>query len=424
MLKKFVLFFILYSFSIIYAQKTSIEDVLLTAFNDERVQSNATTKIFAEDLNYRLPLLRKVDVRFGINGNATADTLDGRLRNEDYYAVSFATNNFREMRLQRAIKPAQINIYTVQNQVFIHQALLDRYQSLTNFFYEKKLLDERSQLSNLLNSKSDVLRIMLDNGESVRVKDVMDTENDKNSLGNALIDYENNFNYNLQKIKQFLKIKNELTIDYQSFITIDSIEQNIKSLQNDAAVLHPNIALRFAQMKYSAAESAYENARDRNVFSYFQAGYDRTAYDAVSLTKFKAVNNIAFRLGLTVPLPSNNNLKRSKAALQQKEDEQNTILTRQLQQKSTDNQLIRIENFLKSYRLNEKSIKESLIQKLLNNPKLMQQTSPMEVLDLKISIKKMQLRSLEIAYQITTEYVRYLDLTGAMSFYPKKNFLK
>jgi hypothetical protein len=243
-------------------------------------------------------------------------------------------------------------------------------------------------------------------------------------LGSALVDYENNVNYQLQRIKQFLKIKNDLTIDYQAFISIDSIEKNIEVLQKDLAVLHPNTALRFAQMKYSAAESAYENARDRNIFSYFQAGYDQTAYDQVALTKFKPANNIAFRLGLTVPLPSNNNLKRSKAALQQKEDEQNTILTRQLQQKSTDNQLIRIENLLKTHRLNEKAIKESLIQKLLNNATLMQQTSPMEVLDLKISMKKMQVRSLEIAYQITTEYVRYLDLTGAMSFYPKRNFLK
>ncbi len=426
-MKKIVLFiFINTLLSNIYAQKISVESILASAEYDDRVAGSKQNMTFAAGLNYRLPILKKVDLRLGINGNLTNDTLDGKWRNEDFYALSISTNNFREMRLQRALKPAQINIYTNEKQVFLQQVLLERYQSILSIFYGQKLYEERSRLKKLLSEKENIVRLSLEQGVDIRFKDIMDTENDKNALASALLEYENNIFFQEQRIRQYVKIADsqEVVIDFDAFISTDQIEKEVTTLKINKAFTHPLFALRDAQTAYSTAEYLLEKAQNKQFFTFFQVAYNPLAYSPIESKKFKALNDVNFRLGLTIPLPANNNLKKSKTALQQKEDEQIAILARQSQAKIVDIQYIKVENILKSLRLNDKNAKESLIKKMLDNAKLLAQITPIEVLDLNIAQRKLELRSIEISADLTNEYLRLLDMTGALSVYKNKNFLK
>jgi hypothetical protein len=415
-----ILFFLISSS---YAQQISMEEVLRSVANDEKIANNNALKIFAAGLNYKLPFMRKIDVRVGINGNLTGDTLDGGLRNEDYFALNLATNNWKEMRLQKAIQPAQINVYSTENQVFLQQALYERYQSLAAIYFAKLLFDKRIELLNSINSKTEILKTTLEQGEVIKVKDIVDIENDKNIATKFLLEYETTSLFNRQKVKNFLQGKDFDTIDYQKFITVDEIENNINALRITTTISHPSLRLRQAQRDLSEAELKYENVRDRQIFNFLQIGYDNYAYQPTALRRFNPQNNFTIRVGLLYPLPSNNNLKRSVAALQLKEDEQAVGLNEKLLQKNIDNQLSKMDNLIKNYRRLEKNRTESVVQKLLTNQTLLQQISPLEVLEMKISIAKLNIQSLEIYAEICNEYLRYLDLTGNMSKFEDKNFL-
>ena len=426
-MKKIVFFIIInISLSSVYAQKINIESILASVKNDDRVFGNNQNSTFATGLDYRLPILKKVDLRLGINGNLTSDTLDGRWRNEDFYALSISTNNFREMRLQRALKPAQLNIFSAEKEVFVQQAMMERYQSILSIFYGKKLYDERSRLKKLLNEKEDVLRLSLEQGLDIRFKDIVDTENDKNTLASALLDYENNVFFQEQRIRQYLKLADNqaIEIDFDGFILPEQIEKEVAKLKINQVLIHPLFALRDAQTSYSLAEYRLEKAQNRQIFSFFQVGYNPLAYEPVFSKRIRVLNDVNWRLGLTVPLPANNNFRNSKTALQQKEDEQSAILTKQLQAKLIDIQYIKVENLLKSLHLNEKNAKESLIKKMLDNAKILAQITPIEVLDLNIAQRKLDLRSIEISTDLSNEYLRLLEMTGAMSVYKNRNFLK
>lgn len=400
-----------------------MDEVLRSVVNDERIVNNNTLKTYAQGLNYKLPFMRKIDVRFGINGNLTADTLDGGLRNEDYFALNLATNNLKEMKLQRAIQPAQVNVYTVENQVFLHQALTERYQALVNSYFSNLLKEKKSELLVYLNNKTEILKIMLNQGESIKVKDIIDIENDKNTLNKFLLESENSSTYYRQKIKTFLQGQDFENIDYQGFIGVDDIEKSLALLRLTNVEAHPNVQLRKAQRDLSNAEFKYENARDRQIFNFLQIGYDNYAYQPSELKRYNPQNNFTIRVGLMYPLPSNNNLKRSQSALQLKEDEQSIGLTERLQQKSIENQIVKVESLIKNYHLIEKSIAESLVQKLLNNEALLQQISPLEVLEMKISMYKLKIQSLELYAELCNEYLRYLDLSGNLSKNQERNFL-
>ncbi len=401
-----------------------MERILESALTDDKLLKNQRVSTFAQGLNYKMPLLKRVDVRLGINGNGTRDTIDGYLRNEDYYALNVVTNNLKEMRLQRALKPAQLDVYNAEQKLLLQQALVERYQSLVVVFYSKKLYEERSLFKNLLDKKTEVLRKSLEQGLDIRVKDVTDTENDKNALSALLLDYENNRTFQLQRIQQFLRTKENVTLDFQDFITPNQIEIVVKTMQSDTNLAHPMFAYRQAQTAYSAADYALENAQNRQILSFLQVGYSNPIYNTAKSKRFNPQNNIAFRVGLTVPLPANNNLKRSETALQLQEDTQTALLMQQLQKKLIEVQYVKIDNVFKSLRLNEKNTKESLIKKMLDNESLLTQLTAIEVLDLQIAQKKLEVRTLELSNDLTNEYLRLLELTGAIGKEASKNFLK
>ncbi len=427
MRKIFLFLFINTLFSITYAQKISISSILVTAEKDDRILKNTYNNQFAQTFDYRLPLLKKIDLRLGVNGNNTNDTLDGGLRNEDYFAVSLTPNNLKERRLQNALKPAKINVYNAEYQVIMHQVLLERYQSIALIFFQQKLYDIRLTLKDLLLKKTDVISQSLDKGIDVRFKDIMDTENDKNALETVLLDHQNNTDAQWLRIRQFLKNLNtsqSLSIDFERFIDINNLEKNINTFRKDSILTHPSIAYRMAQARYTAAELALEDIQNHQILSFVQAGFTRPNYEPIPQKKIKPINNLAIRIGLTIPILANNNLKHATTALQLREDEQNSILTAQLQQKIIDNQYIRLENLIKNLRLNEKNEQQSLIKKMLNNATLTAQITPIELLDLQISQKKLAIRSLEISADITNEYLRLLDMIGAFAKYPTRVFLE
>ncbi len=426
MLKKtFFIFSIIYSLSDAYAQKITISQVVSSAMRDAKLSVNQQNLSFNQGLNYKLPLLRKVDVRVGTNGNLTADTLDGGLVNEDYFALVLSTNNFKEMRLQRALQQAQSNIYIAENQYLSNQIIYERYQTIATIFHAKTLSEARFKLQQLLQDKEQILRLSLEQGLNIRFKDIMDTETDKTALANALLDYENNIVIQEQRIRQFLNLNKNQTLDFdfQDFINPNSIELNVKSIKKDSNFLHPIIAFRQKQAEFSAAEYRLENAQNRQIFNFLQFGYNYLNYAPTPLKRFNPSNDIAVRLGLTVPLPANNNLKRAQTALKQKEDEQNTILAQAQQSKSIDIQYVKIENILKSLRLNEQNSKESLITKALKSDKILSQLTANEILDLKITALKMSLKQIELQSELSNEYLRFLELTGAFVREKEKNFL-
>ena len=60
---------------LVAAQTLSMETVLAATRNDARMVAANEMPGFARSLNYRLPLVRKVELRLGTNGNAFRDSL-------------------------------------------------------------------------------------------------------------------------------------------------------------------------------------------------------------------------------------------------------------------------------------------------------------------------------------------------------------
>lgn len=416
-----LILFISLCISGLYGQKITPKDVLSTAVKDSRVLRNQQITSFTQGLKYHIPFVKQVEARLGINGSALGDTIYGYIRNEDFYGVQVGFNSFREIKQQKLMKQAQIGLYQSEARVLEQQALSDRYQSLVFWAFSQQLLTGRRELEILLNKKHDILRLMIEKGLDVKVKDVMDTEEDKNSVQLSILSLEEAIILQKNKIKQFLDYPSLPELNTINFITIEKILEVINNSKINP-LNHPAIGYKNAKTAFSTSQLNYVNSQNRQILNMARLGYENPLY-LERPKNFNTFNNISFRIGLTVPLTGNNNFKHSEALLEQKEAQNEVDILREQLARNVDNQYVKIESLINRYQLCVEKIQQSLIQKMLKNEKLLSQMSPLEVVDLQLTQQKLLLRADELSHDIVSEYVKLLELTGKMSEKPLLNYL-
>lgn len=407
------------------AQTVGMEAVLATTRSDARVAAANGMPAFARSLNYRLPLIRKAELRIGTNGNAFRDTLYGDIRNEDFYGLVISPNSLREKRRQQAIQQAQVEVYETEARLVWQEAVLERYEALEKLYYSRRLYEARSNLDSLLAVKQRLLLQMLDQGVDVKVKEIVDTENDRNSLQSGMSESEKTMQLETSRIQSFLTSHQPLSPDelqFDSFITPDLIDSLITGYAKNPPI-DLSYDYRVSRIGLAKKELDLENAKDRQIFSFFQIGYELPIVIERTPTRLNPNNNFSVRIGLTMPLPGNNNLNRSEAALDLREADNEARIARQQTEINVESQRARLESLLRSLRNMRDKTATSVIGKLINADKVSLELSPLELVELYVAQRKRELRALETEAEIVEEYLVFLEYSGYLGTFPERNYL-
>jgi len=415
-MKYFIFIIIIFYLSTsVPAQGIHIESIIHTADADSKLLVNQRTTEFINQQNFSLPLIREAEIRLGINGNATPNQLDGYLRNEDYYAIKISPNSLRERKYQRALKPAQADLYKSNDHMFMQEAIFERYQSIVKLYYAEIFIKEKSKLQPFLVKKSALLNEMLDQGLDIKFKDVVDVEYDKNDLLSSLFEYSNIVNEEHERIKGFLNVSDSIFVDFDHFISSDEIRTIILTVDTSNVVLAPEVIYTKYKAQLSMAELNYQKSRNKQIFSYFQAGYSPVVVSEEAKTKFNPSNDLTFRFGVNVPIGANNNLRRSEAAIKLYEDKNDAQLTREKYKADIMLQRTKILQLIDAKDQWQKMFDNNLILKLLKNESLKDQITPLEIMDMEISIIKLRLQGLKLDDKIANEYIELMSIIGALN---------
>lgn len=421
MKRLFFILFVGFYFKNIKAQNLTSAQVLSTYKNDVRLGYNRDITNFAKGLRYHSPIIKQVLGQVGFSGSTLNDSLYGDIRNEDYYGVNITTNSFKEIRLQKLVKEAQVDALASENRVIEQQALMERYQLVNSLFFTQKLIFEKKKLDSLTQKRHEILSKMIEKGEDVRVKDVMDAERDKNVIELLIVDLENDLK---TKLNQLTVLTNNPNMGFDatglSFISIDKIQEIIELAMNYNN--HPSIDLKKAKTLLSASQFNYENAQNRQIFQSIRLAYQNPLY-LEKPKKLNPLNNFNFRIGLTIPLPTNNSYKRSDALLELREAQNETEITKSMLKKNADLQYLKLQNLFTKYQSAKEKIDKSLLNKLLANDKILAQMPALDIADGHIMQQKLKINLIEIEQEITSEYLKMLDLSGLVSSKPLKNYL-
>ncbi|MGB4906304.1 MAG: hypothetical protein WBO91_15210 [Saprospiraceae bacterium] len=415
-MKYFIFIIIIFYLSTsVPAQGIHIESIIHTADADSKLLVNQRTTEFINQQNFSLPLIREAEIRLGINGNATPNQLDGYLRNEDYYAIKISPNSLRERKYQRALKPAQADLYKSNDHMFMQEAIFERYQSIVKLYYAEIFIKEKSKLQPFLVKKSALLNEMLDQGLDIKFKDVVDVEYDKNDLLSSLFEYSNIVNEEHERIKGFLNVSDSIFVDFDHFISSDEIRTIVLTVDTSNVVLAPEVIYTKYKAQLSMAELNYQKSRNKQIFSYFQAGYSPVVVSEEAKTKFNPSNDLTFRFGVNVPIGANNNLRRSEAAIKLYEDKNDAILTREKYKADIMLQRTKILQLIDAKDQWQKMFDNNLILKLLKNESLKDQITPLEIMDMEISVIKLRLQGLKLDDKIANEYIELMSIIGALN---------
>jgi hypothetical protein len=395
-------------------------EVLATARQDLRVQQTEQLALETSSLRFHDPWLKGVEARVGIRGSTLGDTIYGYIRNEDLYGLQITTNSFREIKRQKAYKTAQVNAFTAEKTVFLEEALLARYEALAGLHYAGMQVEALEMRAALLQKKQELLRLSAEKGFEIRVKEVVSTEEDRLKTANSLMEARQQYKLWEAKIRQFLDTEQPISIDTSDFISIRKIAQFAQLPATAAAP--PEIAWRERVSDLEQARHLYLHSQNRQIFNSIRVNYDDPLY-LTRPNRFNTFNNFSVRVGLTLPMPGNNNYSSSRAMISWREAQLSA--QRAAQQYDTQGALQRehLAGLLQFYENLELQQAQSLIPGLLANEALRAVLSPMELVELEITQQQLTLRTLETARDATFSYIRLLNLSGLLVQAPPVNWL-
>ena len=386
--------------------KTTMSNILATAKTDAKLAYNQQIPAYINGLNYKLPLIQKLEFKLG------ADNFD---LTGQQYGIAVSPNTFGQMKRQSAMKAIEINRSEAENNVFIHEALLERYQTLVDINYANVLKQKEKVLETLLNQKNTTLKAMIQRGLEVRIKDIADTENDRYSVQLALLQLDINLANSNEKLRQFIGSNNEVLVSFDNVIKVKDVEKIINLIKNNQDIQTPEILLAKTETEAKKAELNIENAANKEVLSSFQI------VDAPK--KNDPFNNFGVRFTLNIPLFDNNRLKKNELLIDVKKAENKENLLLINNQKAIKYQMVNMGNLIKKYRIYADKSENSLIKSLLDNAKLIAEMSATELLDLKLTQQKTEVELAKIEYDILHGYIELLNNTNLLNKTPFKNYL-
>ena len=402
------------------AQYTTSQ-VLATAHQDVRVLSSQALADYAASLNAHDPILKGIEARVGTNGSALGDTIYGYLRNEDTYGLIFTTNSLREIKRQKAIQVAKVAAYHSESRVWFENAVKSRYEALVQYFSAQQQLIHLQSLAQLLKKKQDILRAMTENGLEIKVKDVIDTEANRLKTAAQIMELERNMRNSLAEIQLFINTSDDIRLDSSGFISLRQILLQVQSPAPIAPVF-PDIDFRNSKLQIETAKEAYVNSQNRQIFQSLRVGYDRPLY-LMRPNKFNTFNNLALRIGLAVPLPSNNRFRKASAQLDRREAESAVARATVTQIANAASIRKQIEELYQFHINCSEQAKSSLIPVLLNNDQMKTSLSPLDLVELEITQHNLSQRNAQTAGEILQLYIAYLQASGMLTAEPFVNYL-
>jgi hypothetical protein len=386
--------------------KLNMKEVLATAQKDERFVLNNQTLALAKGLNYHLPLLQKLDFRLGTDDYGLG---------QNQYGVGLSFNTFKQIRRLKDYQQVQTSVIEAQNNLYLQQSLMDRYECLYDMFFNKQLIKQYNELDTLLNKKNAVLKEQILRGMDVRIKDVVDNETDRYATQKILKTYEREWHERYQKLLLLTKQK-ELDIDFKRFIDYKIIESVVITLPSITDLNNLEMQVRQKQAALSKAELDIEKADNFRIFNGFQFGLEKKPKDDLFQNPF-------FRLNLSVPLMGNMRFKQNELLLQIKDYENRSQLLKTSLLQTAKTQTISLKKLIDEHKSMISQQEKSLINTLLANKKISAEMTASDLLDLKIIQRKGQIDITKSAFSLTQDYISLLNQTGLLINPPLKNYL-
>ena len=396
------------SFTVEDPIKLTVKDILSSTQKERRFINSQKSIDFLSDLNFNTPILKDLGFRYGADDISSA---------RQQFALGAGFNSLGMMKKQDALKKAQINKYQSKKEILAAQVIKERYDDIVDVYFAQMLLAKQRTLDTLLNQRNAAFKMALQKGLSVKIKDLVETEEDLRQLNSSMIETQNIHSLGFHRIKDYLGLQNEFIFSFDNIISVVQINKIVQQIKINKIFLTPEIKLLQNDIGLAQAELSVEEASFNQILDGVQVIYEKAPKNDFTIKDF------AFRVSFNFPIKGNLRPKQNEFLMDIKEAENDYHFTYFETDRKVKMQLMKLDNMLKQHQQSVEKMQKSLAKSFLNTPSVSSTLSPMDIIDLKIIEQKKEIDLVQTQFSLLREFINLLDLAGDLVKTPYKNYL-
>lgn len=392
----------------IRAAEISTSDFLATAKQDYLLDYQNEKIDFLNNSSSNTPFLERIELRAGTSEGAHSSS-------RQRYGVRIYPTGWGESSTAKKVYNTSVNLSTAQYDLLLHQALKKRYVLVVDFLHSKKMLELQNELLVLYKDKVSVLRQGQDN-INFDFNDLIEAENEYTSLQLEHVSLKERMRSIQGLIQLYLSSDNPVEFDTETMVEIDAMKNIIEQVCSTPE--SENVYLRESAIRTERAKNRYhlEQSENRRFLSFFEASYDeeeRNDYD----------DKFFFRLGIKLPFVNSGRLdanRRKLAYLTEKGRSE------ELKRTLSENQRVfydGLQRLIAQHEVLTKRKEEINFESSLKTYSALEGVTPLVLLKIRESVLQNKSILETIRYEFCTTYIELLDVTGALSAKPLRNYL-
>jgi len=381
--------------------------ILASARQDLSLDLQSQRLKYMEDKQRRLSFVEEISIR----------TETDRFEiNRQQYLARVSVNGWGEMHHINEMHAAELTAEQKMQRVYLHEALVDRYQAIASFQQVLRELSLQKDLLLVYEDKVNVLKKMAALNVKADLDELIKVEYDVDEQSLKINEFEDQ----VDQLRQWIGIladtaAGDWQLDTVNFIAPAQIELIVDQLPDS---ISQNPTLEQKQNKIEQIDAAYslEKAKSNQMLDFLQVRYAGRPNDPFE-------QDLAFGISLLIPYKGTSKVKMGELLIDKNNADQNA----QLYQNELTRQMTlarqKVKALSQRYRLAQQQWQDSQARFTLEQSAISQSEGPLTLLDAKEMQLKRQMTLLEIRRDMLEQYLKILDWSGFLSAAPPVNYL-
>ncbi len=388
------------------AAEISVTEFLSTATTDYILDYQNKKIAFLKGSSSNTPFFNEIELKTQI------DKLE---KDKQSYSLRLSPNGWGEARDGKKVYTTTLRYNEAQHDLLLNQVLRERYNTVIDFLFYKKMIELNKKLMILFDDRVRVLKRSV-NHLDFNANDLIDAEDNIIRLQIDLIDLENKIINIEDAIRINLSSVGVIELNTTHMAGIAHMQKIIKDIGPKADVNNVHLVDSKLSAELAAARYQLERSENRKYLSFIEASYDLDDRD-----DFEKAFSVEF--GISIPIVNPNRLDINRRKLNSIREtsryenkkremvEEITILSRDL------------KRLIRQYGVLIKKKKSSKAESSLKTYQQVEGSNPLILLKLRESTLKTEMTMQKIKHQIYEKYIKFLDLSGKLFEKPFLNYI-
>lgn len=395
------------SFSETGAEELELNAFLATADKDYRLKDHRELVDYLENAPGSTPYLDKVEFR--------TETEDFDIDKQEY-TLRFYLKGWGETVSGEKLSERRREAARIEHEAYFNRALKQRYELILQYLETASLLRLQNEAIAVCEDRISVLKKQSGISLSFDVNALISADDAYTDLRLEVTKLESQMSSIKHKINLAAGSEAKILFNEEQMISVEKIGRMIRDLPSAPEV--DNIYLRQSRCRVELAEDRYrlEKAKDRDYLSFVDVSYDTN--ESAPLQEAFCV-----QLGFRLPLVTSDREEANRTMASYLKER----LKYEEEKRATLGKVVSfsrsLEGLIGQYHILADEGERAGAKASLKTYMKTKGIDPLELLELKESMLKADIRLNEISYQIRYQFVELMDILGNLPEKPLKNYI-